>query len=367
MLSEENLARVRALDEIARRRGQSLAQMAYAWVLRDPRVTTTLIGASSPEQVRENVGRARRTSRSPPTSSPRSTVTRSRAASTCGRSRAPTSGRSRRATREPARGHEPGRPVEPVDVADDRGDPRSADPAGIASPDRGQRTTQMGARRHASSRHAAVPAPEGPQAADRRRLLRDVRAAGPHAHLDRAEPGCPAGAERQHDRGDRPPVHGELAGLHRGLAAGRAPVRADPGQPGPARRAAGPGAADAQRAVAGIPGAAAGGVRAHRGPPGGDGRRGQHPHRVAVPGGRSPLHERPAPVLRGGRLRRPPGLRPLRRRHRERRDHLLAVRRAHAPGRPLAGPAAQPGQPGRRPGHRRRTGRPPPPRLARSG
>jgi L-glyceraldehyde 3-phosphate reductase len=56
MLSDENLARVRALNEIARRRGQSLAQMAYAWVLRDPRVTTTLIGASSPDQVRENVG-----------------------------------------------------------------------------------------------------------------------------------------------------------------------------------------------------------------------------------------------------------------------------------------------------------------------
>jgi len=56
MLSEENLARVRGLDEIAGRRGQSLAQMAYAWVLRDPRVTTTLVGASSPDQIRENVG-----------------------------------------------------------------------------------------------------------------------------------------------------------------------------------------------------------------------------------------------------------------------------------------------------------------------
>ncbi|HSW42158.1 MAG TPA: aldo/keto reductase, partial [Patescibacteria group bacterium] len=56
MLTEENLARVRGLDGIARRRGQSLAQMAYAWVLRDPRVTTTLVGASSPEQIRENVG-----------------------------------------------------------------------------------------------------------------------------------------------------------------------------------------------------------------------------------------------------------------------------------------------------------------------
>ncbi|MGO9181333.1 MAG: L-glyceraldehyde 3-phosphate reductase [Candidatus Limnocylindrales bacterium] len=56
MMSVENLARVRALNEIAVRRGQTLAQMAYAWVLRDPRVTSTLIGASSPAQVRENVG-----------------------------------------------------------------------------------------------------------------------------------------------------------------------------------------------------------------------------------------------------------------------------------------------------------------------
>lgn len=54
-LSEANLARVRALDTIAQRRGQSLAQMALAWVLRDPRVTTTLIGASSAAQIRENV------------------------------------------------------------------------------------------------------------------------------------------------------------------------------------------------------------------------------------------------------------------------------------------------------------------------
>ncbi len=54
-LTEENLARVRKLDEIARGRGQPLAQMAYAWVLRDPRVTSTLFGASSAAQVRENV------------------------------------------------------------------------------------------------------------------------------------------------------------------------------------------------------------------------------------------------------------------------------------------------------------------------
>jgi L-glyceraldehyde 3-phosphate reductase len=54
-LSEENLERVRALNGIARSRGQSLAQMAIAWVLRDPRVTSALIGASRPEQIRENV------------------------------------------------------------------------------------------------------------------------------------------------------------------------------------------------------------------------------------------------------------------------------------------------------------------------
>ena len=54
-LNEENLGKVRALNEIARRRGQSLAQMALAWCLRDPRVTTVLAGASRPEQIEENV------------------------------------------------------------------------------------------------------------------------------------------------------------------------------------------------------------------------------------------------------------------------------------------------------------------------
>ncbi|WP_407316090.1 L-glyceraldehyde 3-phosphate reductase [Pseudomonas sp. nanlin1] len=54
-LSEQNLAHVRALNEIAQRRGQSLAQMALAWTLRDPRVTSALIGASRPEQIVENV------------------------------------------------------------------------------------------------------------------------------------------------------------------------------------------------------------------------------------------------------------------------------------------------------------------------
>jgi L-glyceraldehyde 3-phosphate reductase len=54
-LSQENLSRIRALNEIAKARGQSLAQMALAWILRDPRVTSALIGASKPSQVTENV------------------------------------------------------------------------------------------------------------------------------------------------------------------------------------------------------------------------------------------------------------------------------------------------------------------------
>jgi L-glyceraldehyde 3-phosphate reductase len=55
MLSEENLARIRALNEIAQGRGQTLAQMALAWTLRDPRVTSTLVGASSVEQLEANL------------------------------------------------------------------------------------------------------------------------------------------------------------------------------------------------------------------------------------------------------------------------------------------------------------------------
>ena len=56
MLSDENLARVRSLNEIAGRRGQSLAQMAIAWTLRDPRVTSALVGASSVEQLDDSLG-----------------------------------------------------------------------------------------------------------------------------------------------------------------------------------------------------------------------------------------------------------------------------------------------------------------------
>jgi L-glyceraldehyde 3-phosphate reductase len=54
-ISEDNLARVRALNEIAAGRGQTLAQLALAWVLRDPRITSTLIGASSVAQLEDNV------------------------------------------------------------------------------------------------------------------------------------------------------------------------------------------------------------------------------------------------------------------------------------------------------------------------
>jgi L-glyceraldehyde 3-phosphate reductase len=55
MLNDENLRRVRALNEIALGRGQSLAQMAIAWALRDTRVTSVLIGASSLAQLEQNV------------------------------------------------------------------------------------------------------------------------------------------------------------------------------------------------------------------------------------------------------------------------------------------------------------------------
>ena len=54
-ITEEKLAQIRSLDAIAQSRGQSLAQMALAWVLRQPAVTTALIGASKPSQVDDNV------------------------------------------------------------------------------------------------------------------------------------------------------------------------------------------------------------------------------------------------------------------------------------------------------------------------
>jgi L-glyceraldehyde 3-phosphate reductase len=56
MLSDENLAKVRALAAIAERRGQKLSQLALAWSLRDPRVTSALVGVSSIAQLEDNVG-----------------------------------------------------------------------------------------------------------------------------------------------------------------------------------------------------------------------------------------------------------------------------------------------------------------------
>ncbi len=60
-LSEQTLHHVRALHEIAARRGQTLAQMAISWVLRDERMTSALIGASSVEQLEENLAAAGKT------------------------------------------------------------------------------------------------------------------------------------------------------------------------------------------------------------------------------------------------------------------------------------------------------------------
>jgi len=55
LLSDDNLARIRALDEIAKGRGQTLAQMAIAWVLRDPRVTSALVGARTVQQLDDSL------------------------------------------------------------------------------------------------------------------------------------------------------------------------------------------------------------------------------------------------------------------------------------------------------------------------
>jgi len=62
VITEAMTARVAALDAIAARRGQSLAQMALAWTLRDPRVTSTLMGASSVAQLEANVAAVEHTS-----------------------------------------------------------------------------------------------------------------------------------------------------------------------------------------------------------------------------------------------------------------------------------------------------------------
>jgi len=64
-LSEDNLARIRALGDIAEARGQTLAQLALVWALRDPRVTSLVIGASSVRQLEENVAALDRADLSP--------------------------------------------------------------------------------------------------------------------------------------------------------------------------------------------------------------------------------------------------------------------------------------------------------------
>lgn len=56
LITDETVEHLRALDEIASGRGQTLAQMALAWTLRDERMSSVLIGASSPEQLEQNVG-----------------------------------------------------------------------------------------------------------------------------------------------------------------------------------------------------------------------------------------------------------------------------------------------------------------------
>ena len=55
VITEEKLAQIRALDEIAAARGQTLAEMALAWILRDGKVTSVLIGASKPQQILDNI------------------------------------------------------------------------------------------------------------------------------------------------------------------------------------------------------------------------------------------------------------------------------------------------------------------------
>ena len=61
-LTDERLAQIRSLNEIAQQRGQTLAEMALAWILRDGIVTSVLIGASKPSQILDNIGALKNTS-----------------------------------------------------------------------------------------------------------------------------------------------------------------------------------------------------------------------------------------------------------------------------------------------------------------
>lgn len=60
-VTEEKLAKIKALNELAAQRGQSLAQMALAWILRDGDITSVLIGASKPSQILDNIGMLKNT------------------------------------------------------------------------------------------------------------------------------------------------------------------------------------------------------------------------------------------------------------------------------------------------------------------
>ena len=84
-LSADNLARIRSLDGIARRRGQSLAQMALAWVLKDRRITSVIVGASRPAQIEDCVQALAAPGLLRGASWRRSTATPSTPASTSGR------------------------------------------------------------------------------------------------------------------------------------------------------------------------------------------------------------------------------------------------------------------------------------------
>jgi L-glyceraldehyde 3-phosphate reductase len=65
MLTDQNMAHIRALNGLAQRRGQTLAQLALSWVLRDDRVTSVLIGASSVQQLEDNAAAVTNTAFSP--------------------------------------------------------------------------------------------------------------------------------------------------------------------------------------------------------------------------------------------------------------------------------------------------------------
>ena len=84
MLTESNMAKVRGLTAIAERRGQSLAQLALAWALRDPRMTSLVIGASSVAQLDANLAALDNLDLEPTTSWPRSISSPPRATSTSG-------------------------------------------------------------------------------------------------------------------------------------------------------------------------------------------------------------------------------------------------------------------------------------------